>query len=66
MERDTAFAAVPRLRVNFYFVNEHDCFFRTEFFRREFVKLNSVNSVFSRKQKKRGVNLAWKIVRAGI
>ena len=24
MERDTAFAAVPRLRVNFYFVNEHD------------------------------------------
>src|SRR5450631_1501279 len=24
MERDTALAAVPRLRVNFYFVNEHD------------------------------------------
>jgi hypothetical protein len=24
MERDTAFAAVPRLRVNFYFVNEHE------------------------------------------
>jgi hypothetical protein len=24
MERDAAFAAVPRLRVNFYFVNEHD------------------------------------------
>jgi hypothetical protein len=23
MERDTAFAAVSRLRVNFYFVNEH-------------------------------------------
>ena len=23
MERDAAFAAVPRLRVNFYFVNEH-------------------------------------------
>ncbi len=31
MERDAAFAAVPRLRVNFYFVNEHDCFFQTEF-----------------------------------
>jgi hypothetical protein len=27
MERDAAFAAVPRLRVNFYFVNEHDFLF---------------------------------------
>jgi hypothetical protein len=26
MERDATFAAVPRLRVNFYFVNEHEIF----------------------------------------
>ena len=28
MERDAAFAAVPRLRVNFYFVDEHEIILR--------------------------------------
>jgi hypothetical protein len=47
MERDAAFAAVPRLRVNFYFVNEHGCFSRQNLLNyEEFSKLNLVNSVF--------------------
>jgi hypothetical protein len=47
MERDAAFAAVSRLCINFYFVNEHDCFSKRNLQNyAEFSKLNLVNSVF--------------------
>jgi hypothetical protein len=45
MERDTAFAAVPRLRVNFYFINEHDREFTMDDLRFTIFKYDKSSSI---------------------